>query len=350
MTHRLHLHIGPRKSGTTYLQHGLVASAALLTSADLTYPQRDVTGDLGLNHETALLDAATIQPSYRAAALRRALRRADTDVVLSGEAVASLTPLAAVRLLSYLDVAEVHVVITARVMSRVLPSTWQQSVRNGRAASFATFLQGVIHKDEERQAAPDSWQDDPAQDFWRSQAIADLAERWLGCANRVSVVTVPARTADPTVLWQRFLGSLGVDLARHPELGAVAPIPRHEGVTAGEALLLREVMQQLTQAGLDVDDRGRWARRLVSEVFQNRPDRGSRLTMPEDMWRLAEVWAQRDVSLLTAMVAEGRVTLIGDVEDLRVDPSPPAPANAKELSREIADLGGRCVAYLEAAR
>jgi hypothetical protein len=350
MTRRLHLHIGPRKSGTTYLQHGLVASAALLTSAGLTYPQRDVTGDLGLNHETALLDAATVQPGYRATALRRALHRSDTDVVLSGEAAAGLTPLAAERLLSYLDVAEVHVVITARVISSVLPSTWQQSVRNGRATSFATFLQGVIHEDEERQAAPDSWQEDPAQDFWRSQAIADLAERWLGCASRVSVVTVPARTAAPTVLWQRFLGSLSVDLAHHPELGAVAPIPRHEGVTAGEALLLREVMQQLTQAGLDVDDRGRWARRLVSEVFRNRPDRGSRLTLPEDTQRLAEVWAQRDISLLTAMVAEGRVTLIGDVEDLRVDPSPPAPARTEELAREIADLGGRCVAYLEAAR
>jgi len=347
---RLYLHIGPRKSGTTYLQHGLVASEASLKSAGLTYPLRDVTGHLGLNHEAALLDAASLQPGYRATALRSALDRAHTDVVLSGEAVAGLTPSAAKRLVAYLDVAEVHAVITARVISRVLPSTWQQSVRNGRVASFATFLEDVRRKDEERQAAPASWQEDPTQDFWRSHAIADLAERWLGYASRVSVVTVPAKTSAPNVLWRRFLGSLGVDLARHPDLDAGAPVPQHEGITASEALLLREVMQQLAQAGLDVEDRGRWARRLVSEVFQPRPVRGSRLTTPPDVWPIAQAWGQRDIVHLTALVAEGHVTLIGDIEDLHVDPSPPSVEPNKNLAREIADLGGRCVAYLEAAR
>lgn len=350
MTPLLHLHIGPRKSGTTYLQHALVASAASLAAVGLSYPRRDVTGELGLNHEAALLDAASTQPGHRAADLRSALNRATTAVVLSGEAVAGLPPSGVARLLSYLGVDEVRVVITAREISRVLPSTWQQGVRNGRLASFATFLRDVREKDQERRAMPETWQEDPAQDFWRSHAIAELAERWRGSAGQVTVVTVPRGAADPTLLWQRFLASLGVDLASHPNLASTASVARHEGVSASEALLLREVMQQLAQAGMEVEDRGRWARRLVSEVFHVRPDRGDRLSTPPDVWPLAEAWAERDIEQLTELVAVGRITLIGDVEDLRVDSSPPPPASDKQLAKDIADLGGRCVAYLQAAR
>lgn len=350
MTPLLHLHIGPRKSGTSYLQHALVASATALPTVGLTYPRRDVTGELGLNHEAALLDAASIQPGYRAAALRSALNGTTTDVLLSGEAVAGLAPSAAARLVSYLGVDEVRVVITAREISRVLPSTWQQGVRNGRVASFATFLKDVREKDEERRTTPDAWQEDPGQDFWRSHGIADLADRWREIASHVTVVTVPVGTADPTLLWQRFLTALGVDAARHPNLAPTASVPRHEGVTASEALLLREVMQQLAQAGLEVEDRGRWARRLVREVFQPRSDRGHRLTTPPDVWPLAAAWAQRDIERLTALVAHGRITLIGDVEDLRVGSSPPPPVSDRQLAKDIADLGGRCVAYLQAAR
>lgn len=350
MTTRLHLHIGPRKSGTTYLQHALVASATSLQTVGLTYPRRDVTGELGLNHEAALLDAASIQPGYRAAALGSALSNATTDVVLSGEAVAGLAPSAAARLVSYLGVDEVRVVITAREISRVLPSTWQQGVRNGRVASFATFLKDVTEKDEERQTTPDAWQEDRGQEFWRSHAIADLAERWRTIACHVTVVTVPVGTADPTLLWKRFLASLGVDAARHPNLASTASVPRHEAVTASEALLLREVMQQLAQAGLEVEDRGRWARRLVSEVFQPRSNRGHPLTTPPEVWPRAKAWAQRDIEDLTALVADGRITLIGEVEDLRVGSSPPPPVPDTTLAADIADLGGRCVAYLQAAR
>lgn len=350
MTPRLHLHIGPRKSGTTYVQHALAASAAPLAAVGLTYPQSGVTGELGLNHEAALLDAASIQPGHRASALRTSLARTRTDVVLSGEAVAGLAPSAVARLLTYLGVDEVHVVITAREINRVLPSTWQQGVRNGRVASFATFLKDVREKDDERRTAPDVWQEDPAQDFWRSHAIAELAERWREYSSHVTVVTVPASTASPIVLWQRFLVSLGIDPARHPDLAAVASVPRHEGVTASEALVLREVMQQLARAGLDVEDRGRWARRLVKEVFQPRQDRGPRLTTPPDVRPLAESWSQRDIERLTTLVAEGRVRLIGDLEDLRVGSSPPPPVSDRRLAADIADLGGQCIAYLLAAR
>lgn len=350
MTPLLHLHIGPRKSGTTYLQHALVASSESLASVGLTYPRRDVTGELGLNHEAALLDAASIEPGHRAAGLRSALSRARTDVVLSGEAVAGLAPSGAARLMSYLGVDEVRVIITARDISRVLPSTWQQGVRNGRVASFATFLRDVREKDEERRTTPDAWQEDPAQDFWRAHAIADLADRWRECASHVTVVTVPTGAADPALLWQRFLASLGVDTTRHPNLASMASVPRHEGVTASEALLLREVMQQLAQAGLDVEDRGRWARRLVSEVFQPRPERGHRLTTPPEVWPLATAWAERDIEHLTALVDNGRIALIGEVEDLRVGSSPPQPPSDKQLAKDIADVAGRCVAYLQAAR
>lgn len=350
MTRRLHLHIGPRKSGTTYLQNAMVEGDALLRAAGLMYPQRGVTGALGLNHETVLLDASSMTPGPRAKAVRVALRRTKADVVLSGEAVATLTPSAAARLVSYLEVDEIHVIITARAISRVLPSTWQQGVRNGRLATFTTFLGSTVRHDEERMAQPDTWQEDPTQDFWRSQAIAELAERWRGICDDVTVVTVPVDDSSPMTLWQRFLAALGIDSRTHPDLEALAPAPRHEGISASEALLLREIMVQLDHSGMEFDERGWWARRLVNEVFQQRPSRGPRLTLPPEYWTKAAQWADRDVVGLQALVACGRIQLIGDVSDLCVDATPPAPAVDGLLARDIADLGGWCLTYLQGVR
>lgn len=350
MTRRLHLHIGPRKSGTTYLQNAMLEGDPLLRAAGLTYPQKGVTGSLGLNHEAALLDASTTTPGSRAAALRVALRRTKTDAVLSGEAVATLTPSAAARLVSYLEVDAVHVIITARAISRVLPSTWQQGVRNGRLATFTTFLDSTVRHDEERTAQPDTWQEDPTQDFWRSQAIAELAERWRRICDDLTVVTVPVHDSSPATLWQRFLVALGLDSGTRPDLEAVAPAPRHEGISASEAQVLREIMVQLDNRGMALEERAWWARRLVSGVFQERPSRGPSLTLPPEYCAKAAQWAERDVDGLKALVTTGRIRLIGDVSDLRVDAPPPAPVVDALLARDIADLGGWCLAYLQGAR
>jgi len=350
MTSRLHLHIGPRKSGTTFLQNAMVEGEAELRAAGLSYPQKGVTGALGLNHEAALLDASSETPGSRAAAVRVALKRTKADVVLSGEAVATLTPSAAARLVSYLGVDQVQVIITARAISRVLPSTWQQGVRNGRLATFTNFLESTVRHDEERMAQPDAWQEDPTQDFWRSQSIADLAQRWRGVCDEVSVVTVPVDDTSPTTLWQRFLTSLGLDPSMHPDLVARAPGPRHQGISASEAVVLREIMVQLDHRGMALEERGRWARRLVSGVFQERPSRGPSLTLPPEYWAKAAQWAERDMDGLKALVTTGRVRLIGDVSDLRVDAPPPTPVDDDLLAGDIADLGGWCLAYLQGAR
>ncbi len=350
MTRRLHLHIGPRKSGTTFLQNAMVEGEAELRAAGLSYPQRGVTGALGLNHEAVLLDASSEKPGARAAAVRVALERTKTDVVLSGEAVATLTPSAAARLVSYLAVESIHVIITARTISRVLPSTWQQGVRNGRLASFTTFLESTVHHDEERVAQPDAWLEAPTQDFWRSQSIAELAQRWRGICDEVSVVTVPVDDTSPTTLWQRFLTALGLDPSMHPDLVARAPAPRHEGISASEAMVLREIVVQLDNRGMALEERARWSRRLVSGVFRERPSRVASLTLPPEYWAKAAQWAERDVDGLHALVTTGRIRLIGDVSDLRVAAPPPTPVDDSVLASDIADLGGWCLAYLQGAR
>lgn len=350
MTRRLHLHIGPRKSGTTTVQSAMVHGQAQLRAAGLTYPLRGVTGSLGLNHEAVLIAASTPTPGPHAAALRVALRRTKTDVVLSGEAVATLTPSAAARLVAYLNVDSIHVIITARTISRVLPSTWQQGVRNGRLATYTAFLDAAVRLDEERTAHPDTWQEHPTQEFWRSQAIAGLAERWRRICDDVTVVTVPLDDGSPATLWQRFLAALGIDPGTHPDLQRLAPPQRHESISESQALLLREIMVQLDQCGMAIDERGWWARRLVREVFQRHPSRGPRLSLPPEYWANAAHWSARDIDDLQTLVNDDRIRLIGDVSDLHVGPIPPTSTPDGLLVRDIADLGGRCLAYLQGAR
>lgn len=339
MNSRVHLHIGPRKTGTTYLQHTLVRNQHRLAALGVTYPTGSVTGPRGLNHEAALLDASEGKTSGQARELKRTLRRGSGDVVLSGEALASRTPDAIARLIDYLGAEEVSVIITARALDRVLPSLWQQHIRNGRVSSYSNFLREATQHN--RLAG--------TGELARQYAYADLTQHWLSHVSRVTVITVSSQaSSSPKLLWERFLTALGVD-ARGSSWDA-SEIPRHDGLTACEAFLLREVNAQLESAGRSVEDRRDWAVRLTEQVFELRSDRGAPLRLPPDLWQKVAAQSSTIVADLSALANHPQVSVIGDLDDLQPADKPPSPPSQARLSKQIVDLAGLCIAHLHGSR
>lgn len=135
MAARLILHIGPRKTGTTYLQRVLQQLSPGLATQGVLYPV-DFRGKEDYNHVGAVNDLTFAEETRRPErwsdkagddwnALVKAVSEFDGTVILSAEMIGGLRPPAAERLLSGLGVGNVDVVITMRDLGRIFPSSWQ---------------------------------------------------------------------------------------------------------------------------------------------------------------------------------------------------------------------------------
>jgi hypothetical protein len=207
MRPRVFLHVGSPKTGTTFLQ-------------DVLWSQRDTALEQGLllpgerfnDHFLATLDVRGLahDPAYPERARGMWDRLAtealawDGPVLISHELFAGATAEQARRATATLaEAAEVHVLVTARDHVRQIGAEWQEHVKHRSAATFGAFIEEVRTDTARR-----SW-------FWQVQDYAAVLDRWgAGLSpGRLHVVTVPPSGADPTILWDRFAGLLGLDPA-----------------------------------------------------------------------------------------------------------------------------------------
>jgi hypothetical protein len=203
----VYLHVGPPKTGTTYLQDVLWLNQARLAERGVTVLGKQV------DHFHAALDLRGISfggyddPAVPGAWARLAARarEASGKVVISHEVLAGAQPEQIAEAVSSLAPATVHVVYAARDLGRQLPAVWQEGLKNRQTRGWAAFLNRSLHPD----AAVD-------RGFWRSQHAVDVLARWAEHvpADRIRVVTLPpadAGTSGGDVLWERFCQALGID-------------------------------------------------------------------------------------------------------------------------------------------
>lgn len=330
MAKRLLLHIGTQKSGTTYLQRVLARLSGPLKRQDVLYPLRLHGRREVYNHEAAaygLLGAASFPwvPADKARAqegawegLVRKVERWDGTAIVSGEAFSVITADAAQRLVTALGVEDTRIIITARDLGRVLPSSWQQHIRNGRSTTFPTYLgqQAERRGDGTAQERAARWDADPEQTFWRAYAIGSLVARWAPLGTSVTVVGVPRRGASPDELWHRFATALdlGEALPRTPP--AIDDLAANVGLTEPEVLVLAALNREGDRLRADDRQMRQLRGRIIREGFAARPDRGTPVRMPRAWHDRVASWARQDVDVLQSTSA----TLVGDEADLLVDP------------------------------
>ena len=239
MARRVFLHVGTAKSGTSYLQ-------------DLWWRHRDELRERGL-----LLPGGGRRDHFTAAAVVKGMtavvetlgerertawqrlvdetREWPGDVLISNEHFADSPPDAAAAALADLASAaeEVHVVVTARDLARVLPSAWQQRVKMGARQRYRRFLATVRRGEDD-------------QKFWRYQDVPAITARWSAGLppTHVHLVVVPAPGAPRDELWQRTAAVLGIDVAG---LTTEAQRP-NDSLGLVEAELLRRVNEQVPRA------------------------------------------------------------------------------------------------------
>ena len=359
MADRLLLHIGTQKSGTTYLQRVLSRLSGPLKREGVLYPLRLHGRREVYNHEAAaygLLGTAAFPwvPEAKARAqesswlgLTRKVREWDGTAIVSGEAISVIDSAAAERLVTSLGVPNTHVIITARDLGRVMPSSWQQHIRNGRSTPFGRYLAQQAERRGEGSAGERSarWDADPEQTFWRAYAIGSLVERWAPFARTVTVVTVPRRGGaaggpGPHELWHRFTRALDLGSALPETPPEIDDLEANVGLTEPEVLVLAGLNREVDSVKANDADIRRLRASIVRDAFVNRPDRGAPVRIPRDWLPRVRAWADDDVEVLRSTSA----ILVGPEGDLLVDPE--APAGDEPSADEVARAAGAAMAYL----
>lgn len=199
------LHVGLPKTGTSYLQSHLWDSPAQLAEVGV----RMVPGSRGETFTLMRAVRGQLAAEGKATRATRAvdgLRRLvaaaqEPTLLLSQESLGGASPDEAGGLIECFGDREVHVVVTARDVARQLPSAWQQRVKAKGDLTFPDYLEGV----RSRTGA--------GKTFWATQNLVATLESWGSHLppERVHLVVVPPRTADRSLLAQRFGAVVGVD-------------------------------------------------------------------------------------------------------------------------------------------
>ncbi len=301
MAERVYLHVGTPKSGTTYLQSVLWQNADVLKTAGLLLPARfqvHYAAAKAVTSATGMSRSIKVDLDNAWPRLVGLVNRWHGDAVISHELFASASAEQAAAALALLDVNEVHIVLTVRALHKQLPASWQEQVKGGLAMPYDTFVQRVRSRD-----AKGAW-------FWRVQDFAGVASRWARDVppSQVHVVTVPADSSDPTLLWQRFASVLGLDPAAHD-----ARVPRRN-VSLGpvESELLRRV-HATRDARFTDRDRHQWTRKLLASEVLGRRDGGA-IRLPDGS---LEWLCSASADLVSAIEQQPAYDVVGDLSDLR---------------------------------
>jgi hypothetical protein len=317
MARRIVLHIGVMKSATSYLQALCEENREQLAGMGIYWCPED----LRYQGVRALLDrpGRAGEPNSSDRVLE-AIGEHSGVALLSNELLAGLGRPQVRRLLSALPDAEVHVVITARDLARIIPSHWQTTVKNGRTWTWAEFAAAVCADGATVRPDPPGEEPDGGfggatagateinRWFWKRHDLPAIVSRWAAAVplERITLVTVPAAPGDLATVAERFGSVVGFDVA------GLAPPGQSQNPTLGahSVELLRRLNSSMAETELD-DPEHRFERALGAALAAStslEPRFG--LTESQQTWVRAR--AQRMVEALRLT----GVRVVGDFSDL----------------------------------
>ena len=333
----VYLHVGSRKSGTSFVQEALLESRPALAEQGLGLPLGNRTShmEVALKPLLAAREGAPAAASDALRAVTRRLRRSTQQrLLLTIEDLAELADWQAELLLEALDDFDVHVVVTARHWAKQIPSEWQQCVKERLTTPYQDYVRGIQDRDRASHT----------EQFIARQHVPGIAERWGRTLDpdHVHVIAVPPSSKDPDLLLGLFCSVLGVD----PKTLTAPPRARNLSLGYQQAEALRRVNVALGKRLPDFYTQYRLAvRRDVARGTLLRQD-GDPLRLPEEFvtWCSEESAAQ-----VKELVGRG-YHLVGDPDHLVFDGRQGEPAFREATDAEVADTAVNALATLAVRR
>jgi hypothetical protein len=298
----IYLHIGPMKTGTTYLQQALSDNKGLLDAHGVLVPGsrprsdhvkavRDITGVDG--HR----DTRTFAGAW--ASLREEMLAHPGHSSVVSQEFLSFARGHAKSVVRSLAPAQVHIVLTVRDASRVAPASWVTSTGNRNIASWPEHLAALAGSGDRavrRRAL-------------RALHLPRILRAWATAVppNHLHVVTVPPPGAPDRLLWDRFAAVIGA--ANVPvDLNGTA---RRESYGYISADLMRRVNAQVQD--MPNPEYHRAKRWLLDDTLKKRTGE-PRVPVSQLQLDIAQKWNSRS----RTVIEKSRAQVSGDLNDLCV--------------------------------
>jgi hypothetical protein len=308
--------VGLPKTGTTSVQLTLAANRRRLADQGLLYP-----GSPRHSHFLQTLDFrqmrfGAVGPADVAGmwdSLREEVHAWPGRALISHELLAGATTDEVGRLTEQFASRPVHVLVSVRDVSRLLPAVWQERAKNEIVESWTDFRAGVALGADAEEPHP----------FWRLHDVEKVIRTWREHLpdHRIHVVTLPAQRTETDLLFERLCTVLEID----PAGFAVPTDPANASIGGLELAVLRE-LNVVAQERLDRATYTNLVKRfLVPQLLATRPGQ-VKVALPEDDRPWVETYTRR----VCATISAGDIELVGTVEDLTPtnivasDPADPA--------------------------
>jgi hypothetical protein len=302
--HGVLLHIGPHKTGTTSIQTALHDARPAMAKHGVVYAGRSrqhqmaalaITGSRGLSGDRpprladwqALVDAVADAPEER--------------VVVSSEFFDDARGDVAQRVVTELGGDRVHVVVTLRPLAKILPSAWQQYIRNRVRRPYDQWLDVMLNHPEDTWITPS---------FWNRHHHDRLVEEWASIVGPERLLVVVVDDADGGSLMRAFEQVLdlpsGLLQARRGYT--------NRSLTAEETELIRSINVAFHERG--------WPAKLYNDLIRNGlvKEMQRNPAPPDAPHIITPAWAVDRANEIAAMAAKrieaSGVRVLGDLSIL----------------------------------
>lgn len=300
------LHIGPYKTGSSAIQSALFEARPLLAEHGVVHPgkfRRLVrAGHAVLGWAPRGQKVPDIRVWERFA---EAVRSFDgVRVCVSTENFGRLHDSGkAKRIVDDLGGERVHVVVGARSFHRLLPSQWQERVKNREVRSYADWLRAVLGTRE----------NDPAyRQFWASHDLGATARTWLPVVGGDRFHVLVVDDDDRSFLFRAFERMLGL-----PKDLLQTPTTTNSSLSVNQLQVVRQINRVFVDRQWPDDIYRRLIQRGLIRGMQSAPfhpeDRPIPALPPWAVGKVREV-SDREVETIEKLGAD----VIGDPMNLRL--------------------------------
>jgi hypothetical protein len=202
---------------------------------------------------------------------------------------------------------QVHVVVTLRPLTKVMPSQWQQYVQNGLRMPYEEWLDGILNMPLGQAPTPT---------FWKRHRHDELVARWAGAAGAANVIAVVVDGSDLLMLLRTFEEMLGLP-------GGFLVLDHsaeNRSLTFGEVELIRLINEEIKRREWPEEIYARFMKagvlRQLKVGYQPGPDEPRASTPAWALKRAAEI----DTEIARNISALG-VRVVGDVSALYGPPA-----------------------------
>jgi hypothetical protein len=329
------LHVGAMKTGTTYLQQLMTDNKQVLLEQGLLFAGEQGWSDQVLAVRDMLDLRIDGEQRERGTGAWGRLK----SEMMAHEGRASLVSMEFLSFASAdkaravvrsLRGAEVHVILTVRDSSRVIPAQWQENTQNRGTVSWPDYVEAILSDADE-----DS---ESRQVFQRALDVPRMLEAWGEAvpSERLHVVLVPATPTRPAELWERFASVIGID----PSVCAPPTRQRNASLGYASADLMRRVNVKLSDVGMLAY--GRTMKSYLSkQVLSGRTGEPAVATS-----RALSEFALNWNRAMSDAVATSGAHVVGDPNDLDVAPSDAADIDPPP-DEQVLDAARDAVAGLQ---